>query len=287
MNYKLKSLYEKYGRDREIVVWGTGAQSWRCSPEVAYLTGKEISFYISNNPPPDGTFMGKPMRAKESYDRAGHYLVVLSSRYRQEIKAEIEILGGRRGWDYCEYFSSSSLPADCHIGGCAVGKHSFLTMPQKYAGHIKSVGRFSSINISCVIGIDHPLNMISTARGGIWDCFNSDNKAEWRSNYRDAAQRLEIGNDVWIGAQTFINVSRVSSIGDGAIVGAGAVVNDNVPPYAVVAGQPARIIKYRFTPGQIETLLRVRWWDWDDEVINANAKLLIHPELFFEKFGAE
>ena len=69
-----------------------------------------------------------------------------------------------------------------------------------------------------------------------------------------------IGNDVWIGYGAKI-LSGVS-IGDGAVVGAGAVVAKNIPPYAVVVGNPAKIIKFRFKPEDVEILLGIQWWNW-------------------------
>jgi aminocyclitol acetyltransferase len=63
--------------------------------------------------------------------------------------------------------------------------------------------------------------------------------------YAHGKNRIIIGNDVYIGANAFINASRVISIGDGAIIGAGAVLLEDVPPYAVVAGVPAKIKRYR------------------------------------------
>ena len=89
---------------------------------------------------------------------------------------------------------------------------------------------------------------------------------------------------MYIGANAFINASRVSVIGDGAIIGAGAVVIGDVPPYAVVVGVPAKIKRYRFSPEMIKTLLRVKWWDWPDDEINVNAEILMSPELFMKKF---
>jgi UDP-3-O-[3-hydroxymyristoyl] glucosamine N-acyltransferase len=97
--------------------------------------------------------------------------------------------------------------------------------------------------------------------------------------------KVAIGNDVWIGANVFINASRCAAIGDGAIVGTGSIVMHDVPPYAIVYGQPAKVQRYRFSPEQIETLLRVKWWEWDDETLDKNAELLIFPEKFFERFG--
>lgn len=74
-----------------------------------------------------------------------------------------------------------------------------------------------------------------------------------------------IGNDVKITTDAIV-LSGVK-IGDGAVVGAGAVVTRDVPPYAIVGGSPAKIIKYKFTEEQIKALLRIRWWDWSFEEI--------------------
>lgn len=74
-----------------------------------------------------------------------------------------------------------------------------------------------------------------------------------------------IGNDVWIGADTII--CRNVTIGDGAIIGAGSVVTKNVPPYTIVAGSPAKIIKQRFTNSQILKLLTLKWWNYHPSIL--------------------
>lgn len=74
-----------------------------------------------------------------------------------------------------------------------------------------------------------------------------------------------VGSDVWVGRLSII-MSGVT-IGDGAVVGAGAVVTRDVPPFAIVGGNPARVIRYRMTEPQREALLRIRWWDWPRERI--------------------
>ena len=61
---------------------------------------------------------------------------------------------------------------------------------------------------------------------------------------------------------------------------------EDVPPYAVVAGVPAKIKRYRFSPEMIEVLLRVKWWNWPVDEINANADALMSPEIFMERFGS-
>lgn len=90
----------------------------------------------------------------------------------------------------------------------------------------------------------------------------------------------KIGNDVWIGFRAMV-LSGVT-IGDGAVIGAGAIVTVDVPPYAIVAGNPARVIRYRFSPNEIEKLLALRWWDWDIDRIKIITPLLCSTNI--EKF---
>jgi acetyltransferase-like isoleucine patch superfamily enzyme len=82
---------------------------------------------------------------------------------------------------------------------------------------------------------------------------------------------VRIGNDVWVGANATI-LSGVT-IGDGAVVAAGAVVVDDVPPYAIVGGVPAKFIKFRFSPDVVAHLLAIRWWDWPEVEVRARLDL--------------
>lgn len=94
---------------------------------------------------------------------------------------------------------------------------------------------------------------------------------------RDTLKKGEviIGNDVWIGAKATI-LSGVN-VGDGAVIAAGAVVCRDVPPYAIVGGVPARLIKYRFSEDIRNVLLEVGWWNWTPEVIARNIDLFYLP----------
>ncbi len=79
---------------------------------------------------------------------------------------------------------------------------------------------------------------------------------------------VSIGNNVWIGDRVTI-LSGVE-IGDGAVIGAGAIVTKNVPPYSIAVGNPARVIKTRFSEEIVEQLLDVRWWDWPPDKVKRN-----------------
>ena len=92
---------------------------------------------------------------------------------------------------------------------------------------------------------------------------------------------ITVGNDVWIGNGAMILPGI--RIGDGAIVGAGSVVTKDVPPYAIVGGSPARLIRYRFPEEIVAKLLAIQWWRWDDEKIKAEAAILTGPIEAFVK----
>jgi chloramphenicol O-acetyltransferase type B len=85
----------------------------------------------------------------------------------------------------------------------------------------------------------------------------------------------EIGSDVWIGHGALISAGV--HVGHGAVVASGAVVFQDVPPYAVVAGNPAKPVRYRFSKDVVERLLRLRWWDWPEDVVRAHVDWFYRP----------
>lgn len=90
---------------------------------------------------------------------------------------------------------------------------------------------------------------------------------------------ISVGNDVWIGTRAVV-LSGVK-IGDGAVIGAGSVVTRDIPPYAIAAGSPARVVRMRFPEDVRLRLLDLRWWDWDIETIRRN-RALFESDLSFE-----
>jgi len=187
------------------------------------------------------------------------------------------------------------LPFEWDCYGATIGRQSYFGKGVAGAckdGFVESIGHFTSINSTAKISCNHHLNMSFTS-DEIEYFFTPENKAKFQAKlnsdpakpYAKNKQKITIGNDVYIGAHVFINASRVTTIGDGAVIGSGAVVIDDVPPYAVVAGVPAKIKRYRFAPDMIDVFLKTKWWLWDEEKINANIDALICPDVFYERFG--
>ncbi len=133
------------------------------------------------------------------------------------------------------------------------------------------IGKFCSIADHCRIGMSgHSLQYMSTSPiftqkiNALQECWIDKNIFEHKST----DERVYIGNDVWVGSHVLINGGV--HIGDGAVIGAGAVVVKDVPPYAIVGGVPARIIRYRFSPEVIEKLLDLKWWNYNANILKEN-----------------
>lgn len=86
-----------------------------------------------------------------------------------------------------------------------------------------------------------------------------------------------VGNDVWIGHEALIMPGV--TIGDGAIIASRSVVTKDVPPYTIVGGNPAKIIRQRFDDETIKCLLQIKWWDWPVDVINKNISVIVAADI--------
>jgi len=136
------------------------------------------------------------------------------------------------------------------------------------------IGKFCSIsgNVHVLLGGNHRTDWITTYPFPVfWD--NAKHITEQSISKGDVL----IGNDVWVGMESMI-LSGVK-IGNGAVIGARAVVSKDVPPYSIVAGNPAVVVKKRFSDEDISALEKIQWWDWDDSKIKAAMHLLLNNKV--------
>ncbi|MFZ5570355.1 MAG: CatB-related O-acetyltransferase [Thermodesulfobacteriota bacterium] len=174
---------------------------------------------------------------------------------------------------------------DSHIGYASyVGDDSVIVKTE--------IGRYTSIasGVKTISGL-HPTSMFVSTH----PCFYSLQKQSGftyvgeqlfdEGKYLDEKNGISIviGNDVWIGANTIIMPGI--KVSDGAIIAAGSILNQNVEPYGIYGGAPARLIRYRFSSEQIEFLLRLKWWDKDKNWLQENAHLFDDIDKFIQNIG--
>lgn len=161
-----------------------------------------------------------------------------------------------------------------------IGRYSWghLTVSSRGPGTALTIGQFCSFAYGAhiILGGEHRADFVSTYRFPAYAPFNETHLhlAEDTSLTKGA---VVVGNDVWLGHQTLV-LSGVT-IGDGAIIGAGSVVRHDIPPYAIVAGNPARVAGFRFPPEQIAALLQLKWWDWPIERISSHLDLFMSDDI--------
>ncbi len=138
------------------------------------------------------------------------------------------------------------------------------------------IGKYCSLaeNIFFMLDLMHDYKYVSM--GAIEEFRNMPSTPFSLEKYRVKRKgQILIENDVWIGHGA--TIMGGVTIHSGAVIGAEAVVTKDVPPYAIVAGNPARIIKYRFEPKEIEALLKISWWNWESEVLKSRYHEMGYP----------
>lgn len=167
-------------------------------------------------------------------------------------------------WDSKTRFTkSTALGKSVRCYNVNIGRYSSIRDRGKAMNAI--IGNFSVVAKECEIGLGvHPTEYLTCHsifyKNKPWGVHK-----DWVKPLVNIERITKIGNDVWIGAKSII-MDGVK-IGDGAIIAAGSVVAKDVPPFAVVGGAPAKIIKYRFSPEVISRLEEVQWWNLPDEEI--------------------
>ena len=181
--------------------------------------------------------------------------------------------GGR---DRSEWHAQTHLRGGIEAHGWVVGDHSYGIPSVIDADYgTLEIGRYCSIAGDVrIIVANHAVDRVTTypfaAMHRIWPSAPSD-----KSDH--VSRGVVIGNDVWIGQGAVILPG--SRIGDGAIIGAAAVVAKTIPPFAVVVGNPARVVRHRFDDATIHRLLSVAWWHWPDEKVDRFIPLLLSGDV--------
>jgi acetyltransferase-like isoleucine patch superfamily enzyme len=175
---------------------------------------------------------------------------------------------------------NATLHKPFKVKNVEIGSYTYISQ-NSLINHTK-IGKFCSVgpNVICGWGV-HPVKTLSTSpmfystqkQNGI--TFSDTDKIE-------ELIPINIGNDVFIGMN--VTILDGITIGDGAIIGAGAVVSKDIPPYAIAVGNPVNIIRYRFSETQIEQLLKIKWWNFEEEKLKEVERYFFNIDEFIEKY---
>lgn len=243
----------------------------------------------------EGFYIGRSS-GKEDYKKVVRSIIPLSMRngirnfifrFTKLFLPEISKLRQEVSWEaisssqvHCRIAEKARLYGPHRLHHVSIGEYTYVA--QHAVISYTTIGKFCSIgpNFLCGYGI-HPVNGISTSpvfystmkQAGI--TFSAVDKIEER-------KFITIGNDVFIGAN--VTVLDGVTIGDGAVIGAGAVVSKDIPPYAIAVGVPIQIIKYRFSDDQISKLLKIKWWEFDENKLKDVEKMFFEVDAFIKNY---
>ncbi len=180
-----------------------------------------------------------------------------------------------------------------------IGKYSYGPLCRDH-NLIKSIGAFCSFATGVDVVENHEINYITT-HPMIFRGANLTNYIEYAAFKKldsyfpgvkpqreklKKQRKITIGNDVWLGKNVII--TNYANIGNGVIAGAGSIITKDVPDYAIVMGAPAKIIRYRYLPKEIESLNKIAWWNWTDEEIRERYNDFYLPaDEFIRKYGVK
>ncbi|WP_373317267.1 CatB-related O-acetyltransferase [Chitinibacter tainanensis] len=177
---------------------------------------------------------------------------------------------------------TAAVEAGSSLYCSTMGKYSFCGYDCEI--YYSLIGNYCSIANNVTIGgARHPMEWIGMSP--VFYAGRDSVKKKFSEFELDDIRTTNIGNDVWIGKSAIV-LSGVT-IGNGAVVGAGSVVTKDVAPYAIVAGNPAKVIRYRFSEEIREGLEKCNWWDLDDQRLQSVSHLVREPSSFIKALSGK
>ena len=280
---------------RKFIIFPFGEVGMQVRDVLRSVYGIETEYVLDNhlckyNP---------DIKALEFLDKlsTGGYCVVLASTNPNiygELKKELQRYFADE--NIAELSSMVKLKKDKVEWNTKIGKYSYGPICRNHP-YIESIGAFSSFAAGTEVVPNHTDQYLTTHNmiyyGAHHEKFVEFSSLKGKKWYFEGVQprrdkiqplkRVKIGNDVWLGRNVII--TNYANIGNGVIAGAGAIITKDVPDYAVVVGVPARIIRFRYSPEQIESLNKIAWWDWtDDEIRERYDDFYLPVDEFIKKY---
>lgn len=176
----------------------------------------------------------------------------------------------------CNIHKTAKINSGATIVNSSIGRYTYTCYDDEIVNC--EIGQFCSISDEVVIGgAEHPMSWVSTSPV-FQNVKHSGPKRKFSEFDFEGIKRTVIGNDVWIGRRAIIKAGV--TVGDGAVIGSGSVVTKAIPPYAIVGGVPAKILKYRFDDETIKELLQSEWWNLSEEELEVAADKIRNAKEF-------
>ena len=182
----------------------------------------------------------------------------------------------------CQFGQKVALFDRCSLLNSSLGCHVRIGIESNIS-HCH-IGPYSGIGPQCLFGLGiHPLNYVSSQ-----NCFYQKNNLfpVYPPGFHLEMEEMKtthIGSDVWIGSRVIIPGGI--TIGHGSVIAAGSIVTKDMPPYSIAAGAPAKVIRYRFTPDIIDSLLKIQWWNWPEKTIKERHSQFFDIKQFIQQYS--
>ena len=180
---------------------------------------------------------------------------------------------------HCSFQKQVKIFGGSQLLNVEVGRYSYIGYNATIIN--ASIGSFCSIAGDCIIGGgEHPSAFVSTSP--VFYKGSNALKRNFSNKEFNPYKRTVIGNDVWIA--NGVKIKSGISVSDGAVIGMGAVVTKNIGPYEIWGGNPARLIRKRFSDEMIEELMRIVWWNWDEKELLKYGNDFFDPEVLINHY---